>query len=97
MKYHPEQSADEIYMGNVDPNKFPNSLWRTGRLGAVPRGTGMSPLDLSSSTRLRPWFIKVAEVDAAIEAARVSGLPERAVTIRPLSQLRDARTAFPEG
>ena len=67
MKHHPEQLADEIYMGNAT---FPNRTdWRTNRYGVVALKPNGERLDgkVLGLTSCKPWFIKASEVQAKID------------------------------
>jgi len=79
---HPEQRPDEIYLGNARPGDLSDSSWKTSRLGKVGLQADGSPLGKHNAERLRPWFIKRAEVEATIQAERLNNKPWSASTIR---------------
>lgn len=90
MKYHPEQLDDEVYMGNSIGETWRLS-WRTSRLGFVAFDIDSHPI---KETQLRPWFVKVSEVQAKIDSVRLENRPWSADTIRALQPMVDHRTVF---
>jgi hypothetical protein len=72
MNHHPEQSDDEIYLGNATLEDMFDSTWKTSRLGYNPLGNEGQSLFNSG---LKPWFIKKSEVWAAIETETSLGDP----------------------
>lgn len=91
MKHHPEQADDEIYMGNSTLEAMHKSSWRTGRLGNQPLTRGGAPL---SDSELRPWFIKLSEVQHAIDHARAENKPWAGDIIKSLQPMVDHRSVF---
>ncbi len=66
MKHHPEQLEGEIYMGNARNEDLAKSGWRTSRLGNVALSATGKASNQPSQNPLRPWFIKVSEVEERI-------------------------------
>ena len=92
-KHHPEQLEDEVYMGNSSPHGLSRSSWKTSRLGEVVLKANGEPIDWHGGrTELRPWFIKVSEVERAIAIERLNYEPWSAARIRTLQPMIDRRT-----
>jgi hypothetical protein len=72
MQNHPEQQPDELYMGNTMPEEVGQSSWRTTRLGETPLNIHGETI---TNSRLKPWFIKRSEVEAAIRTERLTDKP----------------------
>ncbi len=97
MKHHPEQLEDEIYMGNSTLEDMLKSSWKTSRLGEVALMANGQPIDWRGGrTDLKPWFIKVSEVEQSIENERLNYKPWSAERIRTLQPMIDERTCFVE-
>lgn len=94
MKHHPEQLEDEIYMGNCTPRDTARSSWATGRLGKLTLNAKEESCDPFTAQAIKPWFIKLAEVEQAIATERELSKPWSAEKIRALQPLVDHRTAF---
>lgn len=88
VKHHPEQLSDEIYMGNTKATDVLRSSWRTSRLGTDALMRDGQPIPYNETMpvtlQLRPWFIKVAEVQQVIDAELAAGNKDRAQKLQPL-------------
>lgn len=89
---HPEQQDDEIYLGNTSFEDACKSKWRTKRLGRQAIDRNGKPLALAN--QLKPWFVKVSEVEAAIEAERKSPFGGSSAVIAALLPLVKARSSI---
>lgn len=96
MKHHPEQQDDEIYMGNSTPENAEQTSWRTGRLGKLTLNVDGEPCDKFTTKAIKPWFIKVSEVEASIEMERQSNNPGSAEIIKIMQPMIEQRTIFVE-
>ena len=97
MKHHPEQLEGEIYMGNSTPEDAAKSSWRTGRFGTLTLNARGEPCDRFSAEAIKPWFIKVAEVEESIVSERHANKSWSAERIRTLQPMIDERTVFGGG
>lgn len=67
---HPEQSFDEIYLGNEDQQSFETCNWKTKRLGEIPHDANGKPLTGKLADILKPAFVRRSEIEAALLNAR---------------------------
>lgn len=86
MKKHPEQTPEEIYLGNALQHEVLKSSWRSTRLGNTPLMADGSPCIFSD---VKPWFIQRSEVEAAIAAERINDKPWSAERIRVFESMLD--------
>lgn len=91
--HHPEQLDDEIYMGNVPSHDFNEirheSSWKTNRYGVISYNSSKQPIKY-----MKPWFIKVGEVELAIEQVRLGNEFWSAERIKACQSMIDKRTIF---
>lgn len=88
MIHHPEQKPDEIYMGNAQRNVLSSSSWATSRLGENALDSQGKPIIQESwHIELKPWFIKIWEVENRIEQEKASKQPNYKYIIEPLQNM----------
>jgi len=87
--HHPEQGADEIYLGNALPEDLMRSSWKSSRLGAKP--IYKDGRNFTHPTSLRPWFIKTSEAERKIQQELKSSVPNRGL-VRSFQKLVSIRT-----
>jgi len=81
MKQHPEQTSDEIYMGNATEQTFEKSDWKTKRWGVKAHDSDGVPLGPGDS--MKPWFISRGEVQQTIAEMELAG---RGASVIPVYQ-----------
>jgi len=92
MQHHPEQQDDEIYMGSASRADLSVFQWESSRLGRITYDSDGRPLN---SLRVRPWFIQVAEVTAAIKQESLRDQAGSQAKIRLWQEMVDKRSIFP--
>lgn len=58
---HPEQMEDEIFVSNILPEWFKETIWKTKRLGIVAYG---GKGEVLQNTELKPLFVKKEEFNS---------------------------------
>ncbi len=91
MKHHPEQQPDEIYMGNSTIDGVLKSSWKTSRRGEVALGSNGQ---FCGEGDLRPWFVKISEVENALIAAENEKQPWKEITTKAYQEMLDNRSIF---
>lgn len=91
--FHPEQLPDEIYMGNENP-RTNLSGWRSSRYGEQPLDKNGEKLLYSDWPNVRPWFIRISEVRAAIEHENFVKGPNWQEKVKIYQEMIDKRTCL---
>lgn len=89
---HPEQLEDEIYMGNASLGDICKSSWTTSRLGELRLDISGRECDTKNTpASLKPWFIKISEVQNRIDNERATNHSWSQSIINSLQQMIDNR------